>query len=122
MLPAGNVARAAMSQLHDNLFAAPTLPGTILVGVCAAYWLLMILGAVDLDLLDFDLDFDGADVDHGAGGLGMAALKFLIVVGWYMHLRYEKSTLSRFFTFGFVLACILYAIVLATFGVLAFEA
>ncbi|HEY7705057.1 MAG TPA: cytochrome C oxidase subunit IV family protein [Acidimicrobiia bacterium] len=54
--------------------------------------------------------------------LVLAALKFTIVVGWYMHLRFEKSTLSRFFTFGFVLACTLYAIVLATFGVLAFEA
>ncbi len=49
----------------------------------------------------------------------LAALKFLIVVGWYMHLRFEKSTLSRFFTGGFTLALALYAIVLVSFGVLA---
>ena len=49
----------------------------------------------------------------------LALLKFVIVVGWYMHLRFEKSTLTRFFTAGFILAIILYAVVLAAFGVLA---
>jgi cytochrome c oxidase subunit 4 len=51
--------------------------------------------------------------------LGLAFLKFVIVVGWYMHLRFEKAAASRFFTFGFVLALSLYAIVLISFGVLA---
>ncbi len=51
--------------------------------------------------------------------LSLAALKFVIVVGWYMHLRYEDSTLSRFFTAGFVLAMGLYTIVLTALGVLA---
>ncbi len=36
-----------------------------------------------------------------------------------MHLRYEKSTLSRFFTVGFILALGLYGVVLAAFGVAA---
>ena len=49
----------------------------------------------------------------------LALLKFVIVVGWYMHLRFESSMLSRFFTSGFVLALILYAIVLLSFGVIA---
>jgi len=51
--------------------------------------------------------------------LALAFLKFVIVVGWYMHLRYEKAAASRFFTFGFVLAFSLYGIVLISFGVLA---
>jgi cytochrome c oxidase subunit 4 len=51
--------------------------------------------------------------------LVLASLKFVIVIGWYMHLRFEKPTLSRFFGFGFVLALSLYAIVLVSFGVLA---
>ncbi len=46
-------------------------------------------------------------------------MKFVIVIGWYMHLRFEKSTLSKFFTGGFILALLLYAVVLAAFGVLA---
>jgi cytochrome c oxidase subunit 4 len=49
----------------------------------------------------------------------LSFMKFLIVIGWYMHLRFEKSLLSRFFTAGFVLALLLYAVVLAAFGVLA---
>jgi cytochrome c oxidase subunit 4 len=49
----------------------------------------------------------------------LAALKFVIVVGWYMHLRFEKSTLSRFFSAGFILAAGLYTIVLTAMGVIA---
>jgi hypothetical protein len=36
-----------------------------------------------------------------------------------MHLRFEKSTLSRFFTGGFILAAALYTIVLTALGVIA---
>lgn len=49
----------------------------------------------------------------------LAFLKFVIVVGWYMHIRYEKAAVSRFFTFGFALAFSLYGVVLVLFGVLA---
>jgi hypothetical protein len=49
----------------------------------------------------------------------LALLKFVIVVGFYMHLRFEKSTLSRFFTAGFILATALYTIVLTALGVIA---
>ena len=52
----------------------------------------------------------------------LAFLKFVIVIGWYMHLRYEKTVVSRFFVFGFVLAFTLYAAVLIGFGVLAGKA
>ncbi len=51
--------------------------------------------------------------------LVLAFLKFVLVVGYYMHLRYDSRTLSRFFAGGFVLAIVLYAVVLATFGVVA---
>jgi cytochrome c oxidase subunit 4 len=50
----------------------------------------------------------------------LAALKFVIVVGFYMHLRYEKSILSRFFTAGFFLALSLYTIILVALGIAAF--
>ncbi len=52
----------------------------------------------------------------------LAFLKFVIVIGYYMHLRYEKPTLSRFFSAGFVLALMVYAVVLGTFGVIAVRA
>jgi hypothetical protein len=66
-----------MSHFIDLLFAAPTLPGTVLLAVCLAYWLMLIVGAVGLDLLHIDLDMD-ADASHaGHGGWGMVAFKFL---------------------------------------------
>ncbi len=49
----------------------------------------------------------------------LAGLKFVIVVGFYMHLRYEKPTLNRFFTAGFILAMALYTVVLTAMGVIA---
>ena len=51
--------------------------------------------------------------------IGLSTLKFVIVVGWFMHLRYEKPMLTRFFTAGFVLAVGLYLVVLSALGVVA---
>jgi hypothetical protein len=67
-----------MSHFIDLLFAAPTLPGTVLLAVCLAYWLMLIVGAVGLDLLHIDLDMDADSSAHGGhGGWGMVAFKFL---------------------------------------------
>jgi hypothetical protein len=43
----------------------------------------------------------------------------VIVVAFYMHIRYEKGLIARFFTVGFFGALMLYAVVLGTFGVLS---
>jgi cytochrome c oxidase subunit 4 len=51
--------------------------------------------------------------------LVLAFLKFVIVIGWYMHLRFEKTTLSRFFATGFVMATVCYGIALAALGAIA---
>jgi cytochrome c oxidase subunit 4 len=47
----------------------------------------------------------------------LSAVKFMVVVGWFMHVRYEKPTISRFFTAGFVLAVALYLVVLSAMGI-----
>ncbi|MYC86302.1 MAG: cytochrome C oxidase subunit IV family protein [Acidimicrobiia bacterium] len=46
----------------------------------------------------------------------LSALKFYLVVAMFMHLRFEKRLLSRFFTSGAILACGLYLITLAALG------
>ena len=46
----------------------------------------------------------------------LSALKFYLVVAMFMHLRFEKPLLSRFFTSGAVLAGALYLITLPTLG------
>src|SRR5690606_8259265 len=67
-----------MSDLLDILFSGPTLPGTIALGVCLAYWLMLIVGAVDLNLFDFDLNVDvDAQPDSLGTGWGMPACKWL---------------------------------------------
>jgi cytochrome c oxidase subunit 4 len=51
--------------------------------------------------------------------LVLSAVKFMVVVGWFMHIRFEKPMISRFFTAGFALACGLYLVVLSAMGVVA---
>jgi heme/copper-type cytochrome/quinol oxidase subunit 3 len=50
--------------------------------------------------------------------LAMGAAKFVIVVGWYMHLRFEERLMKNLFYIGIIAAPILFGAVLFTFGVL----
>ncbi|HLF61172.1 MAG TPA: cytochrome C oxidase subunit IV family protein [Acidimicrobiia bacterium] len=85
------------------------------------YWkiavLLGVLTAIEVGLYYMNREYD-LGVLNSVSLIMLATLKFIIVVAFYMHLRYEKSTLSRFFTGGFVLAACLYTVVLAALGVL----
>ena len=45
----------------------------------------------------------------------MAAVKFFLVVAWYMHLRFDSKIFRRFFLLGLIAAPILYTIVLLMF-------
>tara|TARA_B110000014_G_C20111982_1_gene586052 strand:- start:337 stop:642 length:306 start_codon:yes stop_codon:yes gene_type:complete len=42
----------------------------------------------------------------------LAVSKFVIVVGWFMHLRFENKLVNRFFAGGMILALVLFAIVM----------
>ncbi len=46
--------------------------------------------------------------------IGMAAVKFVLVASWYMHLRTDKPVFRRFFFIGAVAAIGLYFVVLLT--------
>lgn len=50
--------------------------------------------------------------------IALAVAKFVIVVGWYMHLRYESILYRRLFLIGLISAPLLFGAVLFTFGVL----
>ncbi|MGH2577266.1 MAG: cytochrome C oxidase subunit IV family protein [Actinomycetota bacterium] len=47
--------------------------------------------------------------------LVLAAIKFVLVVLWYMHLRFDSRTYARFFMIGLAGAVTLYLVVLLTF-------
>jgi len=86
----------------------------------AQYWKIAALLAV---LTAFEVAMFYIDRAFGLGGLNalilisLALLKFVIVVGWYMHLRYESAIPNRFFTAGAILAIGLYLVVLSVMGV-----
>ncbi|MCI0425767.1 MAG: cytochrome C oxidase subunit IV family protein [Actinobacteria bacterium] len=86
----------------------------------AQYWKIAVVLAV-LTAVEVALFYINRELELGALNavllITLAILKFVIVVGWYMHLRFEKGLLSRFFTAGFALACGCYLVVLATLGV-----
>ncbi len=50
--------------------------------------------------------------------IAMSAAKFTIVVGYFMHLRYEQALFRNLFLIGLIAAPILFGAVLFTFGVL----
>jgi cytochrome c oxidase subunit 4 len=42
----------------------------------------------------------------------LAVSKFVVVVGWFMHLRFENKLINRFFIGGMILALFLFSIVM----------
>jgi cytochrome c oxidase subunit IV len=85
----------------------------------AQYWKIAALLAV---LTAFEVAMFYLDRELGLGALNalilisLALLKFVIVVGWYMHLRFENALPSRFFTAGAILAISLYLVLLSAMG------
>jgi cytochrome c oxidase subunit IV len=75
---------------------------------------LAIVTAVEVALFYIDeaVDMGGWD---GPMLIILSFFKFVVVIGWFMHLRYEKPVLTRFFAGGFILAMALYGIVIGSF-------
>ncbi len=86
------------------------------------YWkiaaLLAVLTAIEVSMFYIDHAL-GLGIFNAVILISLSAVKFLVVVGWFMHVRYERPLISRFFTAGFVLACALYLVVLSALGVVA---
>ena len=88
----------------------------------AQYWkiaaFLAVLTAIEVSLFYIDHALE-LGVFNALALLSLSAIKFVVVVGWFMHVRFERPLISRFFTAGFVLACALYLVVLSALGVVA---
>ena len=86
----------------------------------AQYWkiaaFLAAVTAIEVAMFYIDREL-GLGFLNAAILIGLSAIKFVVVVGWFMHVRFEKPIINRFFTAGFVLACSLYLVVLAALGV-----
>lgn len=79
---------------------------------------LAVITAIEVALfyVDESLDMGGWDAPLL---IILSLLKFVMVIGWYMHLRFEKGMLNKFFTAGFILALALYAVLLGAMGIIA---
>ena len=68
-----------MKEILELAISPQVLPLTILLVPVALYWLLNVLGAVDLEFLDVDIDTDGPDGDDGGdtGGVLQSALRIV---------------------------------------------
>lgn len=82
-----------------------------------AIWLAVITGAeVAWSYLPFWKDASGlVSFAEVAGLLIMMAIKFVVVAGFFMHLRFDNKLLTRLFYAGLILAVVVYLIVLTTF-------
>ena len=62
-----------MDNVLEPIFMWPSLPAAIMVFLACVYWLLVIAGAVSIDLLhiDFHNDVDGSLLDLGFAPLGV---------------------------------------------------
>jgi len=59
--------RKTMSELYEAAFAPANVVYTIALLIMVAYWLIAIVGLIDIDAFDIDLDVDyGADLDLDA--------------------------------------------------------
>ena len=87
----------------------------------AQYWkiagILAVLTAIEVALFYIDRELELGAL-NAMVLIALSALKFIIVIGWFMHLRFEKPFLSRLFTAGFGLAIACYTVVLAALGVI----
>jgi len=69
-----------VEQFIESCFSWPSWPASVLLLCVCVYWVLMIVGAVDLDFLDIDVDLDldiDVDVDPSILEFGFIPLKFL---------------------------------------------
>jgi hypothetical protein len=120
-----------MSEFLTAILAFPTVVFTILLGMVVLYWLFVLLGALDIDVLDFaDADGDG-DADGFGGviealGLGgvpvMLSLSLLILGAWgicllAMELAGGLGLVGAGLAAGVAVAALLVAVPVTSFAV-----
>jgi hypothetical protein len=73
-----------MDELIDAALAVSTLPLTILLGVVGIYWLTVMVGLLDIDMFDSDMDLDSDGLVGQIFGFGDAPfmLGFSLAVGF----------------------------------------
>lgn len=66
-----------MTELLHAALNWPTLPATVLLAICVLYWLCVMVGALDIDIFDFDLDLEVGGDKPSVLDFGFIGLRFL---------------------------------------------
>jgi len=89
----------SMNPFHQTVTSFPTVIYTMLLIICALYWVVAVLGLVDLEILDVDMDgdidaTDSIEAQNGIAGilfkLGLngvpltLVLTIIAIVGWIL--------------------------------------
>ena len=82
------------------------------------YWLIALILAVITGAEVAVTYIDALDSVVAPLLIAMSAAKFTIVVGYFMHLKYEQRIYRNLFLIGVIAAPLLFGAVLFTFGVL----
>lgn len=99
-------------ELLKAMFSPPCLPATIVLGLLFLYWLGVIIGWLDIDGLDFDLEWDGLLTWLGWKGTPMAVCASVVAVLWWgatmvgWRILSGHSTLILFFSLGSLVASV----------------
>jgi hypothetical protein len=68
-----------MADILHTCFSGPVLPASALLIMVVLFWGLVILGALDLDVLDLDIDIEPAQDVGWLPSIGLVTLRFLNV-------------------------------------------
>ena len=77
---------------------------------------LVLLGLTAIEVLLYYQSIPGVNLNNTALGV-LAIAKFLIVVSYFMHLRFDSRLLRRLFAGGLGLAILVYVAYLLTLGI-----
>ena len=77
-----------------------------------------------ITIIEFGIIWDKVGIEDDLGPtvtpilIGLSAIKFAIVIMYYMHLKFDHRLLTQMFVVGFVLALIVLMLLLTLFRVL----
>lgn len=96
-----------MSEFLQTAFSWPVLPASVLLCLVTAYWLLVIVGAADLDLFDIDVgsgvEAQGSVLDWGLAGVkwfNLSDVPFMIwltafaIPTWLMAMAFNRELID----------------------------
>ena len=115
-----------MAEFIAALFAFPTGIMSVLLLLVLAYWLLVIIGGLDMDMLDVDVDTGGGDpeveTESGSGGgilgaLGLGGVPLTVVVSLLVLFSWTLTAISSQLWNGVAGLIVGSAAVLASLGI-----